>query len=236
MELSDYIEIVKDQLTGFGILESELDDNAFTRLINMSLKELKRYYNSFELLTVPADRCIDLEKYQNVGTVVNVFRAANTNGSTDPGVSDPAYMSMLQMYNLSRGGFSNNYAYRISSYNTMKQIANTVGGTDLQFKQDKHDKKLYVNYTQGLPSEITIEYIPVLREARDVVEDFWQDILVRLSVAHAKVAVGRIRSRYTQSQALWSNDGKDILTEGLTELKELRDRLRDNADLVLPID
>jgi len=57
-----------------------------------------------------------------------------------------------------------------------------------------------------------------------------------MSVALTKVVVGRIRTRFTQAGALWTQDGEKILEEGNTELKELREVLRANSNLVYPID
>lgn len=57
-----------------------------------------------------------------------------------------------------------------------------------------------------------------------------------MSVALTKVVLGRIRTRFTQSGALWAQDGDKILEEGNTELKELREVLRSNSNLITPID
>jgi hypothetical protein len=57
-----------------------------------------------------------------------------------------------------------------------------------------------------------------------------------MSVALTKIVVGRIRTRFVQSGALWTQDGDKILEEGNTELKELREVLRANSNLVYPID
>ena len=57
-----------------------------------------------------------------------------------------------------------------------------------------------------------------------------------MSVALTKVALGRIRSRYKQSNALWEQDGETLLNEGNEELKELRETLRVNAQLCYPLD
>ena len=61
-------------------------------------------------------------------------------------------------------------------------------------------------------------------------------MLIRLAVALTKVTIGRIRTRFTQSNALWTQDGELILEEGNTELAELRQHLMENSQLVYPID
>ena len=59
---------------------------------------------------------------------------------------------------------------------------------------------------------------------------------MRLSLAQTKVTLGRIRTRYVQSNALWSQDGDTILQEGKEELDNIRQMLLDNSELTYPID
>ena len=108
--------------------------------------------------------------------------------------------------------------------------------TDLDFRMDEKNKKLYISFSQGVPAKIVIEYIPKLTDASEVLTQHWQDILYRLSLAEAKVALGRIRTRYRQTNALYTDDGDTILAEGLDESDAIRQRLKDQADLVLPLD
>ena len=83
---------------------------------------------------------------------------------------------------------------------------------------------------------ITIEYIPRYNDVSEIISDYWIDMLIRLAVALTKVTIGRIRTRFTQSNALWTQDGELILEEGNTELAELRQHLMENSQLVYPID
>lgn len=117
----------------------------------------------------------------------------------------------------------------------MQRMANTVS-TDLDFREDKDNRKLYVTFSQGKPSTLCIEYFPRLMDPSDITHEYWQDILLRLSLAHVKIALGRVRTRFTQSGALWASDGETILNEGNTELTNLRETLRTNTDLALPLD
>ena len=96
--------------------------------------------------------------------------------------------------------------------------------------------KLYVNYSDGMPNRLTIEYIPRLENVNEIQGDYWIDILSRLALAHTKILLGRIRTRYTQSNALWTQDGETLLDEGNKELEDLRTRLQEQADFVFPID
>ena len=56
------------------------------------------------------------------------------------------------------------------------------------------------------------------------------------ATALAKITLGRIRTRYTQSDALWTQDGAAILEEGTQELNDIRERLQKSTQLVYPID
>ena len=128
-----------------------------------------------------------------------------------------------------------NWIYNYAAYNTALQIRNSMS-TDLLFRFDRHTKLLYINVGTNKPQNITIEYVPRYDNVDEIASDYWIDKLVQLSVAIAKVTIGRIRSRYTQSNALWSQDGEQLLSEGNEELNTLRQELKDNHNLTYPID
>ena len=198
MEERDLLEITKLQLFG-GVLESEITDDNFKRIIDMALKELNTYYNATKLLTLAASSCIDLEPYPEIYNVVNVYRSDAT--QTDSAVSDPWVTSQLQMYNFGSTAYASNWIYNLGAYTTAQRLSNTLS-TDLNFKEDKKGRKLYINFSSGVPSAVTIEYIPRLHDTSDIEAEYWQDLLKRLVLAYSKIALGRIRTRYTQSNAL----------------------------------
>ena len=117
----------------------------------------------------------------------------------------------------------------------MLQMRNTMS-TDLTFRFDKHTNFLYINCAFDKPSMITIEYVPRYDNVEEIVSDYWIDKLVLLATALTKVTLGRIRSRYTQSNALWSQDGEALLSEGNEELAALREQMRLGSQLCYPID
>jgi hypothetical protein len=123
-----------------------------------------------------------------------------------------------------------NYA----AWTTLNQTRNTIS-TDMSFREDKHNKKLYIN-NYSAPKVVTIEFIPKLHSVEDIQSDYWQDVLVKMCVALTKVTLGRIRTRFSQSNALWAQDGEKLLEEGNTALTELREILRTNANLAYSID
>lgn len=237
MELKDYVDKIKFQLTG-GILESELSDKDYEKIINFCLREVNNYYNVAELIEVRGSSCIDLTPYPQINNVIAVHRTdaiAGSFGGTPTTYTDPYYLSYQISGINSPYGMSTDFMYNMTSTMTKQKIANSFG-TDLDFRLDEKNKKLYISYTQGVPPSLVIEFIPKLNDASEVLTQHWQDTLYRLSLADAKVALGRIRTRYKQSNALYEDDGETILSEGLSEGETIRQRLKDQADLVLPID
>lgn len=233
MDLKDYVDKIKFQLTG-GVIECEINDKGLEKIVLMAMEEMNRYYNVTDLIQVKASSCIDLMEYPEIESILSVHRIAGV-GNGNNSITDPAYVSQLQMYNTYSGYYSNDWIYRYLNYATNQQIANT-SSTDLDFRYDELGKKLYVNYSVGTPSQLVIEFVPKLHDPSEVVTNFWQDILYKLSLAHTKVILGRIRTRYVQSNALWTDDGATLLAEGNDELSTLREQLRVATDLVLPID
>lgn len=168
MTVNDYIDSIKLQLFA-GILEPELDDKTLEKLVNLALVEMNRYYSVTELLQVNASSCIDLTEYPRVDVVVNVFRtdAIGSSATAGSGMADPMYMSQMAMYNLGSSYYSNSWIYNFSNYTQLQRIQNTLS-TDLQFRQDLKEHKLYVNYAQGIPSSVCIEYVPRLTDVSEV--------------------------------------------------------------------
>lgn len=240
MDLQAYRDEIKLELTG-GILDLELSDSALDLVINSAFREIQRYICSTVIKTIPFSRCIDLSEF-NVNAVVRVFRAQgylNSNGDiTNNGYAavDPMYATQWQLLSgTSNIANMNNYVLDYASYNTLLQIRNTTS-TDLAFRYDPVEKKLYINISTNTPNTVTIEYVPYYNDVSEIVSPYWIDMLMKLAVALAKTTVGRIRSRYTQSNALWTQDGDTMLSEGNAELTAIREHLESNTQLVYPID
>ena len=239
MDLSAYKDEILFKLTG-GVLDCELDDKALTQVINSALREVQRYIDTTVIKTIPFSRCIDLSEY-NVSSVSRVYRAkgfVTAENDSDNALSpaDPLYASQWQLLS-GTGNMYNfgDYVYNYAAYNTLQQIRNTTS-TDLAFRYDKSSNKLYINVATHMPDKVTIEYVPRFNDVSEIVSDYWIDILIRLSVALAKVTLGRIRTRYTQSNALWTQDGQQMLEEGNSELSDIREKLQSSTQLVYPID
>ena len=147
MQLEEYIEFIKLELTG-GLLELEISDETIGKYVKQALIKAQRYIDETTLVQVPFASCIDLTGFKH-SSITNVYRdaAVGDMGSGNGGISsvDPAYAQVWLAY--SNGGSMynlNNYLLNYMTYNTLLQIRNTAS-TDLAFKEDKHNNKLYIN-------------------------------------------------------------------------------------------
>lgn len=246
MDITAYRDEIRLKLTG-GLIDLELDDVTIDKIIESCLREIQRYITSTKLITIPFSKCINLsaikdenDKNLKINSISAVYRTDSyfgsevSNDSITPG--DPMAAAQWQLIS-GTGNMYNfqDYVYNYAAWNTLTQIRNTTS-TDLFFRYDKDSNKLYINISTGAPTKITIEYVPRYDNVDEITSDYWIDELMKLCVATAKVAVGRIRSRYKQSNAIWSQDGDQILQEGLSELNEIREHLKNNTNLFYPID
>ena len=239
MKLEEILDEIKVELTGY-ILDMEITDETLVQVINKALRELTRYWDETNMISCPFASCINLDGEffkEKVSSIVKVYRTEGTGEATSSisAVADPVHMAQFAIF--SNGGTMYNlqdYVMNYASWMTLGKIRNTIS-TELSFKEDRHNKKLYINNYQA-PSMITIEYIPKLSSVEDIQSDYWIDILIKYCVALTKIVLGRIRTRFTQSNALWTQDGDKILEEGNTELKELREILRVNSNMVFLLD
>ena len=239
MTKNDVVEDIKLELTG-QVLEMELDDSTLDLTINKALRELQRYWDETTLVTIPYASCINYAgtPLEESSSIVGVYRTVGVGNSEDAGNSvtmDPMYAQQWMVF--SNAGTMYNlqdYVMNYAAWNTLSQVRNTMS-TDLAFREDKHACKLYINNNISSPGNITVEYIPKLRSVEDIKSDYWKDVLVRISLDLVKIQIGRIRTKFTQSNALWTLDGDKLLEEGNTDLKELREILRANSNMAYPI-
>lgn len=238
MTITDIIDEIKLELTG-GVLELEIEDVTIELVVKKALRELQRYWDESSFVTVPYDPCIDLKKYQlDSCSIVKVYRVTGMGTASDVSniaTMDPLYAQQFMVFSNAGTMFNiQDYVLNYAAWTTLNQTRNTIT-TDMAFREDKHNKKLYINSSTA-PQMVTIEFIPKLESVEEIQSDYWQDILIRLSVALTKIALGRIRTRFNQSNALWTQDGEKMLEEGNTEYKELKEVLRTNSNLIYTID
>ena len=237
MDMSALMEEIKFELSG-GVLTLEIDDSALALAISSSLREVQRYINTTAIVTVPYSPCIDVSKYK-ISSVAAIYRSVGymVGGEGELGTPmDPMYLAQWQMLSGNGGTYGiQTFAQNYAAWNIALQIRNTIS-TDLTYRYDKPTEKLYVNCAYDFPQAITIEYIPRFDDVSQITSDFWIDVIYRMSLAKCKIALGRIRTRFNQSNALWTQDGETMLEEGNTELTTLREFLDTNMSLPYPVD
>ena len=247
MTIEQYIDEIKLEITG-NTTHLEISDEVISKILSKSLREVNRYIDATKLITIPFAPCIDLGPYTDSegkyhegfkhSAVVNVFRTEGYTGDTTSGgvmYADPMQAQMWMAF--TNGGTMYNlqdYVMNYLAYNTLLQMRNTTS-TDLSFREDKSENKLYINTCYNAPNMITIEYIPLYESVEEINDPYWTDILLRLAIATTKVILGRIRSKYKLSGQV-ELDGETLLAEGNDELKELRERLRINDQLSYGVD
>lgn len=240
MTMREVIEEIKLEITG-GLLELEIEDPAIELAIRKAMRELERFWDETTMVTVPFSSCIDLtdselDLKENANAIVDVFRTDAVGDVEGNGINDPMFAQQWMLFSNAGTMYNlNEYLLNYASWNTLLQTKNTIS-TDMAFKEDKQANKLYINHYLDIPQFVTIEYIPKLTDTTEIKSDYWIDMLVKFSLAISKVVLGRIRTRFTQSSSLWTQDGETLLTEGNTELKELRDTLRANDNLIFGVD
>ena len=234
------MQMIKDEillkLTG-DVVSIELSDATLTKIINSALREVQRYIDSFKMITIPYSNCIDVTEYK-VSSVIGVRRSEGyMSTSTESGaVMDPMYASQWMLLSgIGNVVYIRDYASNLAAWNSLLQIRNTIS-TDLSFYFNKSENKVYINVSAGIPKNITLIYIPRIDDVSEITSDYWQDVLVRMSVAIAKITVGRVRTKFKQSNALWALDGDVILEEGNNELNSLRQELKDSTQLFYGVD
>lgn len=224
LTMEDYKSNIFLQL-GSSVINVEVED-ILSDIVDMSFNELKNYITDVETMTLPFSSVIDLSG-KKVANVVYLMRSRTTTG---PGGLQDA------MYIYSRQSVSSSYSMRDYSRSILAKQNMSLLSTDLDFNHDKREEKLYIHVHQPHPTKITLVYTPEYEHVEEIIEPFWQNLLKRLSVAHAKEILGRIRGKYQLNSATYNLDSDQLLSEAQAELSDIRAYLNANTDILLPID
>lgn len=210
---------IESQLGG-QVLELELKPSDIKLIVEQAFEELVHYMTDTYTVTLPYAQCIDLKKY-NVDNVESVMRGSD---SVLTGV--PFQMPAMDLMNVTG-------MYNLEDYTNAILIKRNLNilATDMDFHWDKPNHKLYVYANPNIPSFVTINFKPEYYSVEDIREQHWETQLRKLALGMTKVVLGRIRSKYKSSSAKFQLDGDTLLTEGNTEIQEVRKFLDDNKDI-----
>ena len=200
MTIEQYVEDIELSL-GAPIVEVEIKD-LLHKVVDKAFRELKGYITETRYITIPYSRYgIDVKKY-HINSVVHILRCKNPNVLSD---LTEVYALNSASYNSSNTStldlLTTDYYYRAQ----VSQIKNTIS-TDLDFTFDKEDQKLYINTTYPIPSKVTVVYVPEFFDVSEVREPYWIKYISRLSLAFAKIILGRVRGKYDLSSSLYKLD------------------------------
>lgn len=229
MNMKSCIKEVKLKLGGSGItyLDLELGRAQLTQIVEFSLRELISCIDTPAMITVPYQDVIDLKPYK-IDSIMWITRAEPRTGSiVGGGVTDPFYASSISTKpgnNLSGANYSAVLRTQLN-YLVTAMAQNTVH-SDLAYQTNYYDKTLRVTYSGVRPNELTIFYRPIIENIEDLPSHYWYNYVIRLAVAHSKIIIGEIRSKFSVNSAPITVNA-EILEEGKAELAEIRGELKE---------
>lgn len=227
--MKSYVDYVMKNL-GNQVLKIELSEAQVEEVVKMALGELTHYINDTKSITVPYNSVIDTSKWPLKVSVVNyVMRGQSAINYIPVDAISSYYVNGARFGN---GGLSlDQISTALQAQGNMNAIS-----TDLDFRFEKDEQKLYVTCNAVKPTSLTIDYMPEYTCVDDIKEPYWQNYLKRFSLAMTKVILGRIRSKYSLNSSQYSLDGDTMLSEGNSELQEIRSTLQNNNDSLFVID
>ncbi len=223
-------EIVDQVSFMLGIpANSNVEEIDLKKAALIAFREIKRYCNTPVEKTVGYQQRIDLprvgiETKRVLGVQAAKPRLGLTMSSIDSGnvfqiaAAVNAYSSVGQTASLNIDPIMTEMA--------MAQVRNVLS-TDLQWRHDPLNNCLYITHRDPTPSQVTIRYVPDFKDVSELVDPVYEDYLVRMTTANAKIALGRSRSKYTISSSNVSLDGDKLLEEGNSELEAIRAELEE---------
>ena len=218
-KMKQIVKYIENNLGG-QVLDLELTPENIKEIVEQAFEEIKHYMTDLYTVTVPYAQCIDLKKY-NVDSVESVMR-----GQDSILTGMPFQMPAMNLMNITG-------IYNLEDYTNaliIKRNLNTLA-TDMDFYWDKPNRKLYVYANPNIPTAVTINFKPEYYSVADIRESFWETQLRKLALGMCKIVIGRIRSKYTSSSAKFQLDGPTLLSEGNTEVQQVRDFLQNNKDI-----
>lgn len=87
------------------------------------------------------------------------------------------------------------------------------------------DGILYMDQGYPIASTVVIQYSPIIEKPEDINDNYWNQLLFKLALAHAKQTLGRIRSKIKVNNAPYELDGDTLLSEGREEEQQVKDQM-----------
>ena len=190
-------EIVQQVSFMLGIPANENVENLDVRqAVLIAFREAKRYIRTPALKTIPYSTRIDLPKAGIVTTTIrSVYPAYPKVGLNMSNVDAGNVFQLAAAVNA--GGMLNSTTSNLDpiiNQLAMAQASNCLA-TDWQWRYDLDNQCLYITCKAPRPGQVTIDYVPDYQDVSEIKNKSWQDIIIRLSEAYMKKAMGRTRSK-----------------------------------------
>ena len=215
---------------GGSVVDIEIEDD-LEKFVDLALNRIRPVISESHYMTVPTSDSIDLSD-KDVYAVVQVFRGApNANSLLSAEATDDSYLFNSSIITSADGTgiLGNTVDTAIINYMASDIVRQIQGkSSDVDFEFD--DGILYVDTTDLACTKLTIEYIPSFANVEDVKDPFWQQLIYRLALAKAKVALGRARVKYRLTNLPYEIDGDTLVAEGQQEQSEIEAWLTENND------
>lgn len=231
-------EIVQQVSFMLGIPANENVENLDVRqAVLIAFREAKRYMRTPALKTVPFSRRINLEKVGiKTTTVRGVYAAQPKVGLNMSNVEAGNVFQLAAAVNA--GAMINSTISNLDpiiNQLAMAQASNVLS-TDWNWRHDQDNGVLYVTCKAPYPAQVTIDYVPDYQDVSEVKNKSWIDIIIRLSEAYMKKALGRSRSKYTIQGSNVSLDGEILLNEANAELEALKSEMESKSNRLVVLD
>ena len=215
---------------GNQILKIELSKEQVEEVVQMALEDLSHYINDTKSITVPYSSVIDTSKWPYKVSVVNYVMR----GQSAINYLPTEQLTTAYIYTAQAGSTGINLDALSSAMLAQQTLASL--STDLDFRFERDEEKLFLTCNAILPSTVTVEYMPEYTNVDQITDPYWKNTLRRYSLAMTKVILGRIRDKYKLNSSQYSLDGQTMLSEGTQELESIRTNLQNNNDSLFVID
>lgn len=231
-------EIVDQVSFMLGIpANNNVEELQVERAVNLAFREAKRYIRTPALKTVPFAKRIDLVKAGIFTTVVRGVYPANPKvGLNLANVESGNVFQLAAAVNA--GAMLNSTTANLDpiiNQLAMAQASNVLS-TDWNWRYDLDNQVVYITCKAPVTNSVTIDYVPDYKDVSEITNKSWLDIIIRLSEAYMKKALGRSRSKYTIEGSNVTLDGEILLNEANSELEAIRTEMQNKSNRLIVLD
>lgn len=205
----------------------EVKDGDDMKILMKAFRELKSKLHEYADLTVPYSQRIWLGDVK-IKDFISVRRATVPAGlNVDNTSVGNVFTALAGMAAVPNSGVYHAYFDRYVQLMLCQSLKNTVS-EDLQYFYDQQNQYLYVSANVPKPTYVTITYIPEYDDPSELKTSHAQTQLRKLAVAYMKIYVGGKRRKVKLPNSPVQLDGDQLVSEGLEELREVREYLVQN--------